>query len=362
MKSKHKINRILLVLGIGLIAILLSSCSGGAFGASSWPGISTDGSDVYIAFNQAIIAINGDTGVERWRFPSEPERTQTFFSPPVISDELLIVGGYDNVVYAVNKTSRNEQWRFEGASGRIIGGLVIFENYIFVPSADGTLYVLNLDNGALVWSFETEQAIWSTPLIKDERVFVTSMDHFVYALDIENGELIWKQELSASITDSVSIADDLLLVGTLGSQVVALNVDNGAEIWRFDTEGWVWGSPTIVDDVAYFGDVQGNLYGVSTRRGEQQATEKLDGPITASPLLIEDTMYFFTQNNGTVYARDIVENIPKWQVSVNASIYSKAIIRDNLLIVSTIDTESSQSLIIGINKDTGNQIWTFNLE
>ncbi|MCK4962606.1 MAG: PQQ-like beta-propeller repeat protein, partial [Anaerolineales bacterium] len=124
-----------------IMAILLTGCgAGGAITASSWPGISTDETTVYLAFNQFVHAIDLESGEESWHYPEEPDRAISFFASPAIADDgLVIIGGYDKVVYALEPgVGGNVRvvWKFEGASDRIVGSPVVAGDLVLVPSAD----------------------------------------------------------------------------------------------------------------------------------------------------------------------------------------------------------------------------------
>lgn len=249
------------LLGLIVLAGLLSGCSGGAATvASSWPGLAADETTVYIAYAQAVHAVDLVTGQERWRFPAESDNRIAFYAPPALTDDGgLIVGGYDNVVRRLNANG-SEVWHFSGAAGRIIGGAALAGELALVPSADHTLYALNAESGALVWSFEASHALWATPVVDGERVYLASLDHRVYALDLADGSLIWERELGAAMAGSPAFSDGQLLVGTFGAGLQALRAQDGTPVWSFDSDGWIWGSPTVSGRAAYFGDVAGTMY------------------------------------------------------------------------------------------------------
>ena len=87
--------------------------------------MTVDEETVYVSFNEHVYAIELETGNEIWRFPKEPDRNMTFFAPPEpTSDGKVIVGGFDNVVYALTEDGRIEGggWTFDESLDKIIGG------------------------------------------------------------------------------------------------------------------------------------------------------------------------------------------------------------------------------------------------
>jgi len=51
------------------------------------------------------------------------------------------------------------------------------------------------DKGALFWEFVTDDPIWSSPAIADERIFFGSDDNFIYCVDIPTGQEVWTRQL-----------------------------------------------------------------------------------------------------------------------------------------------------------------------
>lgn len=353
LSRSYKIGALVILL---LTSSSLSGCTGeDLLTGSSWAGLAADDSYVYVAFNQAVSAVDLRTGIERWRFPQKPERSQSFYAPPAISDDLLIIGGYDHVVYALNIGSGSESWRFTGSRDRIIGGPAIADNLVLVPSADGTLYALDRNSGIEQWKFEAEKALWSRPLVENDRIYLSSMDHHVYALT-HSGDLIWKTNVGEAIVDTPTKAGDLLVIGTFGKRVIALDAERGQQRWAFETQGWVWGNPAVSDNLVLFGDLAGYFYAISLNGGRAQWSFQPNSPVTSSPVLQDDFVYFVTEE-GLVYARDSQTNLSKWQVNLGSQCFSEPLLHEEKLIVATMNIET---LLVAINQDSGSQIWTYN--
>ena len=343
-----------------ILAILLTGCaSGGAITASSWPGISTDETNVYIAFNQFIHAIDLDRGRESWYFPQEPDRATSFFAPPAIADDgTVIVGGYDKVVYALEPGAGGNVrivWKFDGAEDRIVGSPVVAGEFVLVPSADYKLYALDLADGNPVWAepFAAQGSLWSAPLVEGDIIYLASLDHRVYALDLSSGEELWSTDsLDGAITDTPTLAGDLLLVGTFNRQVIALNIERRGEVeWTFDAEGWVWGSPAVANGIAYFGDNAGMAYAVDLTDADELWRIELDGSVTITPALKDGNVFFVTEA-GTVYGLETDSGKSLWasNPNLNGALLSDPVLAGDTLLVAVM---GSECLISAIDTDSG---------
>ncbi len=350
------------ILGLLLIApLLLTGCSGSAFAASSWPGLTIDGSTLYVAYGTAIYAINVESGSELWRFPAEADRLLSFYAPPAVSDGgLVIVGGYNNAVYALDvDTGADSAWpaAFEGAQDRIIGSPLIAGDWVLVPSADGRLYAIDADSGEAVWdkpyqASEDPGPLWSSPIVTEGTIYLASLDHHVYAIDLSSGEEIWRTvDLGGAISDSPTLSDGLILVGTFSESLVAIDSEDGAVRWTFDTADWVWSSPVVFDGVAYFGDTSGIAYAVDVENGNELWQKSIDGVIGASPAVDENGVYFVTET-GVVHAANPTTGGAIWPNDANleGELLSDPVLYDGQLLIGAI---AQECIVYAVDIDSG---------
>ncbi|HLF37072.1 MAG TPA: PQQ-binding-like beta-propeller repeat protein, partial [Anaerolineales bacterium] len=107
-------------------ALLLAGCAGaGVQGASSWPGLASDGDLAYVAYNQAVYAVDLESGALRWTYPVAAERGRAFYAPPAVSaDGLLFVGDFLNQITALDSADGSVEWgplQLSTRNQRIIG-------------------------------------------------------------------------------------------------------------------------------------------------------------------------------------------------------------------------------------------------
>ncbi len=349
----------LALLAIMLSASMLSGCGGGQIAASSWPGLTVDEERAYVAYTSAVLAIDLESGQERWRFPSALDQSKLFYAPPALTAEgQLVVGGFDGVVYILDADNGRLVWSFDEAQGRILGGPIVDEELTYVASADGTLYAINLTSRDLSWSYETESPLWASPTVADGVVYLASLDHKVYALDQESGDLLWSEDISAAIAGAPALADNHLIVGTFGNGLLALDPARGTPIWAFETEGWVWGSPTIDQGTVYFADVTGVVYAVDVETGNE--LWRLDNladeiTITASPVIDGERLYLSTSEG--IFVRLAADGVPLWQEQLEGRMLTRPAISGETLLVASIESGVLLSAFIA---ESGTLRWSFN--
>ena len=338
-----------------LAAVVMSACgSGSVLQGSSWPGMTLEDGILYIANEEFVYAISEENGSEIWRYPDpeKSDRNTTFFAPPAIaSEDLIIVGSYDTKTYALQPTGRTAValWTFEAEiereRDRIIGGPVVDlgTDTVYVPSSNWNLYALNLEDGdPEPWSkpFRGEEAFWSTPLIVGERIYASSLDQHLYALELDSGRMIWSKNLGGAITDTPTLAGKALLSGTFAQNLFALDLESGREIWSFQADGGIWGSPAVSDSAAFFGDDAGFAYSLDFASGSLLWKKGVDGPVRASPVVIDEVVYIVTEL-GTVHALDTSTGNSLWpgETLIDGRLLSDPIASEGGLLIGAMESD-----------------------
>jgi outer membrane protein assembly factor BamB len=356
MKLKHTTILIIIL----ILASALSGCAGAASAASSWPGLTAGTQAAYLAYNQQVYAIDLTNGNSKWLYPAQANNKISFFAAPMLSpDGQLLEGGYDNVLYSIDPNTGQENWSFKDAQNRFVASPLATDKGIFAPSADDSLYALDL-KGNFRWKFTTKGALWATPVTDPgcSCIYLPSMDHHVYSLNADTGALNWESDdLGGSVVGTPAYSTDgVLYVGTFGSEMYALNAADGKVLWHVSTSGWVWGGPILQDGMLYFGDLNGTFYAMQASDGKVKWTVQPDGPITESPLVTKDSVYFTTEA-GSLFALDVTNGSTRWSKVVGGKLYTSPVSADNLIIVSPVNADS----LIYAYDTNGNQQWAFTL-
>jgi len=371
MKPKY----ILLVLVVALAAVLLSGCASRAGLTNSWPGLTTDGETAYLAANSFVYAINLNDGKEIWRYPAKADNKLHFIAQPVVApDGTVIIGssGNDHRLVALDPSSLSgggdtfktptEKWLFSEAKSSWVAGVLIIDNKVFAPNSDGTLYVLNLQDGMstkeALKKIELGGVLWSQPSTDGNLVYVASVDHHLYAIDPETYEFVWPAiDLGGAAPGTPLVGPDgNIYIGSFASEVVKVDPATGKKTLVTSTQGWVWGGPVTDGTSIYFGDLEGNLFALDAASGNQSWTIQPDGPVAGSPLVLSDMVVFATES-GSVYAVGPDGKIV-WQRDVGGQIYTPLVTGANRIIVAPMQTEFAMAVL-----DTdGNQVWTFTPE
>jgi outer membrane protein assembly factor BamB len=128
---------------------------------TSSPALGSDGTVYLGAFDGALHALDPDTGIARWSFPT----AEHIYGSPALAEDAdgqtsaIYIGSADGSVYAV-RPDGSLIWRYDTgdpvrsspALGRKPNG---DGQIVYVGSSNGKLYALDAETGARRWSFDT---------------------------------------------------------------------------------------------------------------------------------------------------------------------------------------------------------------
>ena len=375
------------VLLIAALGVLLAGCSGEYFATTSWPGVTIDDGLVYIAFSQRIYAVDPSQQRAVGEYPASPGKT-TYYAAPAVTEELLIAGGYDNVLYGIDRATLSVRWNFHLAGDRYIASPVVFDGTIFAATAGNELYALDLaslnelgavekpdefrrsaERAAVVWTFEAGHGLWAAPLVTEDTVYITSLDHHVYALETATGRELWATKLPGAMAGTPILSTDkrTLFVGNFDYDLYALDAISGEIRWKVEAENWVWGRPVLVDDRLFFGDLAGYLYAVNPNTGEVLWRAKVADAIRGAPVYDEERDLLYVTGRkvaspgnittrGIVLALDANDYRTVWEQLTDEAIYTSPALKDGLLLVAPAQGET---LLLVYSAETGVLQWRF---
>jgi len=309
-----------------LLTVVVSGCSSGgtraALTGASWPGVALYNDGVYVAGGPQVYAINPNDGSTLWVYPVELKRGQSFYAVPAVTDDIVVVTDYTNMLQVLNRNTGQEIWTFTSPrKSRFIGGAVIGDNLIYAGTVDGTVYALDRDTGSTVWTYSAARDVWSTPLLDGNTLYVTSLDKHLYALDAASGDMLWtfpaegsnlSPEEVGAMVGTPTLYEGVLYFGSFGNHIYALDTATQQLLWTFHTANWVWGSPALDVDSGLLvgGDLDGHVYALDRETGESVWTFDTNGPVVSTPAIGErdgEPVVFVTSGDTNLYVLKLAD-------------------------------------------------------
>ncbi|HIC17699.1 TPA: serine/threonine protein kinase, partial [Candidatus Poribacteria bacterium] len=134
---------------------------------------------------------------------------------PAIYSHNAYMGTYGNQVIAVDLKAGKILWRYEHPVRQFpfYASAAVTENVVIVGGRDKIVHALQPKSGNLIWTYATKSQIESSPVIVDDRVIFGTSAGNLYALAIDSGKPVWKFTIGSPITASPSVASGKLVIG-----------------------------------------------------------------------------------------------------------------------------------------------------
>jgi len=357
-----------------LLVAVLSAC-GATPVAQNWPGLTVAGDGVYVISGtpQQVYILDTETGMQQRPFVPEGEHQGVlYWSPVALGSDLAFVGFANSAtgsaaLYAFDPATALQRWRVP-AEDLILPAPVYAEGVVYFGDSSGRVYAVDAETGIVLpgWPFETDAAIWGSPLPVGDRLYVPSMDHHVYSLDAESGQEIWQIELGGAVAVSPVIDDtgEILYVGAFDGHVYAIQAESGELVEGFDfrADNWIWSDVLLADGRLYVTALDGRLYALDPSTGQVISPYPFDSGtlgegsdvIRAAPVQAADNIVVATEA-GRVIAVQNAQTHWSWPSGVPENpIYTTPVVADGTVYVVLRD-----GTVVTLNAETGVQGWQF---
>jgi outer membrane protein assembly factor BamB len=355
--------KIYLISTLLLFSMFISACTSSVYASTSWHGLTADTNFAYLAAGSQVYAVDLNTGIQKWKFPSKPNAKGFYASPVVTQDGQLLVPSYDHFLYSVDPNSGNQKWVSTDLGNRLIASPLVIGNSIYQPSSDGNLYQINLTTGAISNKITiSKDPLWAQPIegLNCGCIYIASMDHSVYSIDLTSGTQKWHSaDLGGSIVGKPAVGQDgTVYVGTFGSKLVALDpTANGKELWNFATKDWVWAGPALDNNILYIGDLSGNFYAVNATDHTALWAIKPNNTIVDTGVISGTTTYLTTEAD-SLYTINSAGTITS-TAAVGGVIYTAPLIAGDKILVAPTGFGSTLLVALSRENPSGAQKWTF---
>ncbi|HET9787261.1 MAG TPA: PQQ-binding-like beta-propeller repeat protein, partial [Pyrinomonadaceae bacterium] len=214
---------------------------------------------------------------------------------------------------------------FDGATGNLIWQVqlpnqysftappTVYQGVIYVSGAGsgGTVYAVNADSGAVLWTRSVMNGDKSSPAVTSEGVYVSYSCPNVYKLDPATGTQIWHYAPGCSggggktpalyngrlyvrdFSDTIFDGDTGSIIGNFNAKntpafsnnkgfflngphffgsygtLQARDVNTNSVLWSFSGDGFLQSAVLVVNEYVYVGSAQGKLYAVNANTGQQ---------------------------------------------------------------------------------------------
>jgi hypothetical protein len=177
---------------------------------------------------------------------------------------------------AVNLPGLGEAWAM--ATGNMaFTSFSLAGDRLYLPSAEGKLYIHDQGDGHLVGSIETGIGLYGRPLVADGRIIVSALDQRILAYRQSDHEKLWEHKADGRLVDDRPLAiGDRIVDYTTEGGIFALDARSGELLWKVPAASAIVEPPRIWNSSLIYRDGAGahNLSFDGIERGGQGDSEE----------------------------------------------------------------------------------------
>ena len=229
---------------------------------------------------------------------------RTFFVPVTVSDSLVLI------------------WENEAHGSFTNSSVTIYDDYVFTSDLGGRIYVFDILDGKKVGMLKSKDAIYSAPLIF-QSVVVYAVAEEKYNLsefiiyNYKSGAEVYYEEIYSRVLSEMIALEDGVIFLTESGRLNRYDL-SGKAIWQTETDVTTRCSPSLKNGIIIFGNDDGEVITVNLEEGKIINRFSVGGIFTGSPTIDENVAYM-SNNNGIVYAFDLISSDNKNVVIGNLS-------------------------------------------
>jgi outer membrane protein assembly factor BamB len=260
-----------------------------------------DGLVVVGGLDGEVIALDAATGAEKWTAKVGNE----VIAAPVVGGGMVFVRSNDGRVTAFDAASGERRWFWSRVMPALTvrgnDGVVLGPGYVFVGNDDGTVAAISMQDGTLIWEQAVAQPegrseldrmadIDGTPVLDGAVLYATSFRGQTMAIDAPTGRPLWAHDSGGG--GRLGNAADRVVATDRNGTVWAIGKTDGGALWQQPALARRnLGGAAVQGDYAVVGDLDGYLHWLRLSDGQFAAREKTGGePLRAAPVVADGVL------------------------------------------------------------------------
>lgn len=253
---------------------------------------------VYVGDLAGYVNAVGADGRAAWTFKTNAEVK----SSPVVSGARVIVGSYDQHLYALSTRGGRLLWKLR-TGGPVHCTASVADGVAYIAGCDEYLRAVRLTDGREVFNVHSGAYTGASPALMQGNAFYGTFNNEVLGVNLVKKIIGWRYQnpdRQFPFYSSAGAVDARVIVGGRDKVVHCVDARNGATVWRFPTQARVDSSPALAAGRVFVGSNDGRLYALNFFTGELVQEFNLGAPVSASPAVASGRVVVGTQD-GRVY-------------------------------------------------------------
>ena len=268
----------------------------------------SEGIVVFGSADRNIYGLNAADGSLRWKV----EAAEPVLGAVTIHEGIAYVGASDKTFRAIDIQTGKVVWSYNQVKGYIETKPLVVDDKVIFSAWDNTLYALEKATGKEVWKWTggltrmhfSPAAVW--PVASDGKVFIADPQRAMTAVNLQNGETVWRT-FRSQVRETIGLSEDgeRVYSKTMNDSIVCYSTltDTPEQVWASNVGFGYEHAPSMPlekDGVVYGSTKEGLLFALEAKTGKIIWKHKIGNSLINTVLPLNGREVLFTATSGEV--------------------------------------------------------------
>ena len=267
-----------------------------------------EGIVVFGSADRNIYGVNAMNGQLLWKV----EAKEPVIGAVTIDKGVAYVGASDHTFRAIDIYTGKVVWSYDKVKGYIETKPLIADNKVIFGAWDNTLYALDKTNGKELWKWTggltrmhySPAAVW--PVASNGKVFIADPQRAMTAVDIQSGETVWRT-FRSQVRETIGLSEDgeRVYSKTMNDSIVCYSTltDTPEQVWASNVGFGYEHAPSMPlekEGVVYGSTKEGLLFALEAKTGKVIWKHKIGNSLINTVVPLSKKEVLFTATSGEV--------------------------------------------------------------
>ena len=238
------------------------------------------------------------------------EAAEPVLGAVTIENSIAYIGASDHTFRAVNIRTGEVKWAFAGVRGYIETKPLVTDNKVIFGAWDNTLYALNKADGKELWKWTggltrmhfSPAAVW--PVAADGKVFITDPQRAMTAIDIETGNTVWRT-FQSMVRETIGLSEDKerIYSKTMNDSIVCYSTkgEQPHKLWASNVGFGYEHAPSMQvekNGVVFGSTKEGLIFALEATTGKVLWKHKTGNSLISTVVPLDNNRVLFTATSG----------------------------------------------------------------
>ena len=268
----------------------------------------SEGIVVFGSADRNIYGLNAADGSLRWKV----EAAEPVLGAVTIHEGIAYVGASDKTFRAIDIQTGKVVWSYNQVKGYIETKPLVVDDKVIFSAWDNTLYALEKATGKEVWKWTggltrmhfSPAAVW--PVASNGKVFIADPQRAMTAVNLLNGETVWRT-FRSQVRETIGLSEDgeRVYSKTMNDSIVCYSTltDTPEQVWASNVGFGYEHAPSMPlekDGVVYGSTKEGLLFALEAKTGKIIWKHKIGNSLINTVLPLNGREVLFTATSGEV--------------------------------------------------------------